>query len=167
MSETLTYTNWLGETLIPLNQVKIIITPHTPFVPNQPVTPEKLAEAAGFCRGKTKRRNEEEAFSHHRASQALKNGCLAIYRAYFIKAEEPVIAFTEVGLSNHAHLDCLILGPQGAIIIEIKRPGTSSFEQLTRYKAYWERRFPEIPALYLRAAYSKNKVTLRGSSPSY
>lgn len=141
---------------------EIIIPPQIPLMGIE-ISQRRFKKIVSFCRKRRNKYYPDDAGLHTRTTEVIKEAAEAIYQRFFLPLNEATIkvrAFSEVELSPGARVDCVILGPFGAILVETKKGGTSSFNQLERYKEIWQEIFPEIPVLALRASYRGNKILL-------
>lgn len=147
--------------------VRIIIPPQLPLLNENRLTDNQFQEVVSFCREREKQHSPDELPPHRRATEAIKKSAKIIYQGFFLLPDEvnvSIHAFSEVRLKRRATVDCIIIGPLGAVLVEIKKKGGSSSKQLQRYEDAWQGLFPEVPVLTLRASYIGDEITVRKHS---
>lgn len=151
-----------GELIIRTKSTEIVIPSQIPLIGTE-ISKNQFKKIVSFCRKRRNKYYPDDAGLHTRTTEVIKEAAEAIYQRFFLPPNEATIkvrAFSEVELNPEARVDCVILGPFGAILVETKKRGTSSLNQLERYKEIWQEIFPEIPVLVLRASYRGNKILL-------
>lgn len=151
-----------GELIIKTKGIRIIIPPHLPLKITR-IEEKQSDKLVSFCREKERIYPPDASPHHQKVTEAIKEVSPDIYQSYFLTRKgdrEKIHAFSEVWL-NGVRIDCLILGPSGAILVEVKPVGAVAQEQLERSTYFWEKQFPKIPSLTLKASYRGNKVTFK------
>lgn len=152
-----------GETKIKTKGgVEITIPSHLPLI-NPRLSGEQLERVVSFCRNNKRRYLSNTSRYHINTTEAIKEEASNIYQSFLLipdKDENKISAFSEVQLLKGAKVDCIIVGPSGAILVEVKPFGSVAKKQLEKYNRYWRRKFPTVPLLTLKASYRGNKVSL-------
>lgn len=152
-----------GELVIQTKSAEIVIPSQIPLIGTE-ISQRRFKKIVSFCQERENSYSPHDySQAHKKVADAIKEKAETIYQSFFLAPRGPdvsIYAFSEVKLRQGVRVDCVILGPFGGILIEVKRAGTSSYSQLERYKKAWQRVFPKVPSLTLRAGYRANKVTL-------
>ncbi len=116
-----------------------------------------VREFSRFCQANSGKKPKDDP-AHQNALEAITAAASLIYTSFTLAQEDnlKIHTFCHVTLGAVCP-DCIIVGPQGVIVIEIKPLDASAGRQLTLAVESIKNQFPNVFILPLRATYRNKK----------